>query len=626
MRPQPLLCAMLAESRSRYRLTAAHAIKNARRLRVHPSDSCKTNIKRMNTTEAPDIKQNSYRFILGVVAAAVIFLVAFNWLSDWLNEAYNVNPAIANIANILVPVLTMLFCGVYLLLFRRGGVRTLLGIGLVIAPFAFFTVLQPVFSGDAQVVRWDYRFAGPEEVSDWGDQTPRAPGLDPLADASGQQAIDGSPVNGIDLETTTPYDFPRFLGSDNNATVSGVTLANWDQDLPPLWKQPVGKGWSGFAAVNGFAVTQEQRADQECVTCYIAATGKEVWKYSVKRRHEDTMAMGKPGPRATPTIDQGRVYAMSGTGVLDCLNGRDGSLIWSADVPALVGIKQQLATNSNGLQYTEEDSTMAWGRSTSPLIYKDKVIVPAGALPENHPDYNLKQAATMIAFDKSTGNIVWKGGHRMVAYGSPSVRQVLGRDQILLTAEDHAVGHDPETGEELWAFSRPGGSSSAGNCSQVTWLADDTLLFSKGYAAGGESARISFDETTGNWNATSIRRDPRVLKTKMTSPVLFQDHLYALSDGYLECVRVEGLKRKWKRRPRFGNGQLLLVKDKLVIQSEFGTLHLVQANPDKFVEIHSFPSVKGLCWNTLCLHHDLLIVRSDLEAACYRLPLLDSKQ
>lgn len=90
----------------------------------------------------------------------------------------------------------------------------------------------------------------------------------------------------------------------------------------------------------------------------------------------------------------------------------------------------------------------------------------------------------------------------------------------------------------------------------------------------------------------------------------------------MECVQIDGLKRKWKRRKRFGNGQLLLVGDKLLVQSEFGTLHLLQANPEKFEELNSFESIKGICWNTLCLHHDLLLVRSDLEAACYRLPLL----
>lgn len=560
----------------------------------------------MNSSTALEEKKRGYKLLLFVVVAAVLFLVAFNLSSDWLNETYNVNPAMANIANLLVPVLTTIFCGAYLLLFRRGGWRTLLGFGLLIGPFAFFTILQPVFDGDAQIVRWNYRFAKPSSANVAESGEPAKP------EPNGER---------IDLTTTTPFDFPRFLGSDNNAIVSGVTLASWEGALKPLWKQPIGKGWSGFSAVNGYAITQEQLGATECVICYVAETGDEVWRYSATRRHEDTMAMGKPGPRATPTIHQGHVYAMSGTGVLDCLDGADGSPIWSVDVPALVGISQKTSTNSGGLEYTEEDSTMAWGRSTSPLIYKDTVIVPAGGLPKGHPD--IDKSATMIAFDRLTGEEIWRGGKRMVAYGSPSLQTVLGRDQILLVAEDHAVGHDAETGEELWAFSRPGGSGSAANCSQITWLASDTLLFSKGYSEGGEIVRIAIDDAEQKWSATSIAKDPRILKTKMTNPVAYQDHLYALSDGYMECVQIDGLKRKWKRRPRFGNGQLLLVGDKLLVQSEKGTLHLLQANPDKFEELSSFESIAGLCWNTLCLHKDLLLVRSDLEAACYRLPLLE---
>lgn len=560
----------------------------------------------MSTYTAVEEKKRGYKFLLFVVVFAILFLVSFNLLSDWLNEVHNVNPAMANIANLLVPVLTMIFCGGYLLMFRRGGLRTLVGLGLLIAPFAFFSILQPVLGGDAQIARWEYRFAKPNEIG--------------VANPTESKPSERVSVR-VDMTSTTPFDFPRFLGSDNNAIVSGVTLAPWDGALTPLWKQSIGQGWSGFSAVNGYAVTQEQLGAAECVTCYVAETGEQVWRYSASRRHEDTMGMGKPGPRATPTIHEGRVYTMSGTGVLDCLDGADGSLIWSVDVPALVGIIQKTSTNSSGLKYTEENSSMAWGRSTSPLIYKDLVVIPAGGMPKEHPDFDITKAATMIAFDKITGDVVWRGGKRMVAYGSPSLQTVLGRDQILLVAEDHAVGHDAKTGEELWSFSRPGGSGSDANCSQITWLASDTLLFSKGYSAGGQTVRIAVDDQTQKWSATSIAKDPRILKTKMTNPVVYQDHLYALSDGYLECVQIEGLKRKWKRRQRFGNGQLLLVGDKLLVQSESGTLHLLQANPDKFKELCSFESIKGLCWNTLCLHNDLLLVRSDLEAACYRLPL-----
>ena len=125
----------------------------------------------MNTSTTVEEKKRGYKFLLFVIVAAFLYLVGFNLLSDWLNEAYNVNPAMCNIANLLVPVATTIFSGVYLLLFRRGGLRTLLGIGLLIAPFALFAVVQPVFGGDAQVVRWDFRFSKSNEskVDDTGE-------------------------------------------------------------------------------------------------------------------------------------------------------------------------------------------------------------------------------------------------------------------------------------------------------------------------------------------------------------------------------------------------------------------------------------------------------------------------
>jgi len=178
----------------------------------------------MNDSTADSAKKRGYKFLICVIVVAVLFLVAFNLMSDWLNEEHNVNPAMANIANLLVPVFTTVFCGLYLWAFRRGGLGTLLGLGMLIAPFAFFTLFQPVFGGDAQIVRWDYRFSKPSEP-----EVPKSDGTD-----SDEQVSER-----IDLTTTTPYDFPRFLGTDNNGIVTGITLDRWDADLKPLWKQSI---------------------------------------------------------------------------------------------------------------------------------------------------------------------------------------------------------------------------------------------------------------------------------------------------------------------------------------------------------------------------------------------------
>ncbi len=532
-----------------------------------------------------------------LLAAAIVFFL--HWQAFFLNEQFNWDPGGTGLITMLLTLVTILAWGLWAL-FSRG--LRLVGLLILLAPIVFFTLYYPNFMGDANIAGWKPRF--------WDRD------VEFKSVANEQAGIQ------VDVKSTSAADFPQFLGQNRNATVQGVQLdTDWIVSPPKhLWKQPIGEGWSGFAVVNGFAITQEQRADKECVTCYDIETGELKWIQATKRRHEDTMAMGKVGPRATPTIHEGRVYVTSGTGVLDCLDGSTGKLIWTVDVPGLVGIKQDKHTNSLGLDYTMEDSRFMWGRSNSPLIYKDMVIVPAGG-PREDPD---GQTRTMIAFDKMTGDEIWRGGNRMASYGSPSVATILGQPQILLVSESAAVGHDPDSGEELWNFERAGHSDQDANCSQVTVVSERLVILSKGYSLGGELVELK--KTAGEITAKSIKKDPRVLKTKLTSPVLRDGYAYSLSDGYLECTETETLKRKWKQRGRFGNGQLLLVGDKLLVHTETGKLLLVDADPEQYWEFGAIPTIEGICWNTISLYKDMLLVRSELEAACYQLPTITITQ
>ena len=557
----------------------------------------------LNETDAPR-RRSWFPWMLTVLAA--LLLVVLNAFEFQLNEAFNLNPFARNAANLVVPVLLSIAIGVWWL-FSKQAKGLLVPLLLIALPILFFVMFQPVFGGDGGLKGFEARY--------WN----RESSIDDLKIAASAAA---------NLTETTSKDFPQFLGPQRNGEVDGLSLADWSAKLPAeQWKIPIGRGWSGFASVNGYAVTQEQRGPDECVVCYEIESGAPVWNYAVRRRHEDISAMGKPGPRATPTIDAGKVYATSGTGVLDCLNGATGQLIWTADVPSLVGIEQITSTNSTGLAYTEENSRLAWGRSASPLIVDEMVVVPAGGPAAAKIDGSTgkfsgdNDCATLIAFDKATGTERWRGGRRMVSYGSPSIATLAGRRQIVLVAESHAVGHDIETGKELWAIRQDGTSNTAANCSQVTILSNDSILLSKGYNQGAQEVRITFDEATDRFTAEQIKADPRVVKTKLTSPVVRNGNIYSLSDGYLECVAVEGLKKKWKRRSRYGNGQLLLVDDRLIVHGEDGELYLVAAVPDSYQELGKMKTIDGVCWNTLCLFGDRLLVRSDQEAACYKLPL-----
>lgn len=522
----------------------------------------------------------------------VVLLGLMHWQSFFITDTLNWPPAIPWIATVILVPLTILFWGFWLLFFAKARLTGLL---VLLAVPVFSLLYYPNFKGSADFDGFKPRF--------WSRSA---------------DFVEATDIQAVDIATTGAFDFPQFLGPNRDARIDTIDLADaWATPPTQLWKIDIGEGWSGFVAVNGFAITQEQRGDQECVTCYEIETGELKWINSQTRRHEDKMAMGKAGPRATPTINEGRVYATSATGVLDCLNGSNGELIWSVDVPDMVGITQVESTSNLGLKYTEEDSTMAWGRSASPLIVGDLVIAPAGG---PNPLNSDKKPTTMIALDKNTGEEKWRGGDKMVAYGSPRVASVAGKTQILLSTEADAVGHDLETGEELWSHPWLGQSNGAANCSQVTVVDDGLFILSKGYSQGAELISVSQD-STGEWKTESLQRDPRLLKTKLTNPVLFEGHAYSLSDGYLECTEAKTFERKWKKRGRFGNGQVLLVGDKLLVHSESGTLYLVAADPTEYRQLAKTKTIDGICWNTICLYGDLLLVRSEIEAACYRLPL-----
>ena len=535
-----------------------------------------------------------------LVAIAVPFLVNEN--IGQLNERFNLEtaaPTIVGMISFLVTWLLWIGWGT----FRLRSVAASLTI--LALPVLFLSLFYIDFGAD-----WQISFR--PRFWNWKSENYRT--------------LDLETSTSVDLKTETPFDFQQFLGPNRNLKVdNGVVLdTDWESSPPEtLWKIDVGDAWSGFAVVDGFAVTQEQRGPEECVTCYNVLTGELEWIYKATRRHEDALAMGKVGPRATPTIDRGRVYTTGGNGILDCLDGRDGSLLWSANVPELVGIDLKPRTNSLGIEYAVENSTLAWGRSCSPLIYNNTVIVAAGG-PVGSEKMTDDPTCTLIAFDVETGEEVWRGGSRRISYGSPSLVDLDGKMQVVMMAEADAVGHDAETGEELWAFSRPGNSNGEANCSQVNYIGDNRFLLSQGYRRGGEMISV-LQNDQGGWEATSLAKNPRLLNTKMTNPVVDGDFAWALSDGFLSCVELKDkapfLKRKWRQRTRFGHGQLLAVGDKLLIHGEDGVLALAELNSDKYEKLGQINTVAGFCWNTIAIYGDLVLVRSEREAACYRLPI-----
>ncbi len=406
----------------------------------------------------------------------------------------------------------------------------------------------------------------------------------------------------VDLRSTTPFDFPGFLGARRAATVTGVALErDWRRHPPELlWRRAIGAGWSGFAVVNGWAATMEQLCDDEVVSLQSIETGALAWTRGASGHYRHFM--GGEGPRSTPTIDGGLVYALGALGRLSCLEGATGRVLWERDLLADQGVTAE-----------EERANVQYGRANSPLVAGERLIVPAGGNPG-------KRQAGLVAYDKRTGAILWESAPRQVSYSSPVLATLAGVEQVLIVNEDSLSGHDPATGRMLWEHPWPGSSSANASVSQAVPVSQDRVLVSKGYGGGALCLRL-VPRDDGSFATEELWRDGRLLRTKFTNVVIHEGFVYGLDDGMLECVALETGERAWKEG-RYGHGQILLAGDLLLVLAEEGEVLLVDPRPDRPNEVLGrFQALEGKTWSNPALYRDLLAVRNAEQAAVWRLSL-----
>jgi outer membrane protein assembly factor BamB len=536
-----------------------------------------------DVTKRPDRATKEYQFQWGLGLVILIVgvaaeLVVWNFIGrDRTHQVMYSLPIVSGVPFFLM-IWWMFFSGV-------DWATRFLGVGAVASVCGLF------YS--------QYRFDGFE-----GDMIPRfTKRSEPTAEARLEkfQKTQGAPDT-VAAEWTVDVDqeWHQYRGPARDGEVRNVPAdVDWTVTPEEVWRHPVGAGWSSFSIAQStllspqsdtpplrkaYLFTQEQRGELECVVAYDAESGDQLWVHEDSIRFEETL--GGPGPRATPTVDVQLIYSLGATGQLNCLKALTGEKVWATNILEDAGAKN-----------------LDWAMAGSPLVVGNKVIVNPGG----------GRNSGVIAYDKATGEKVWAVGNDPASYTAPVQATLLEKEQVIIFGGTGSVGHDLETGKELWRFKWENGPKV--NAAVPTLIDDSSIMISCGYAIG--STLLRFSHEGDNWKVASEWKSTR-LKLKFNAPVRKDNYVYGLDEGVLTCIDLKTGQPEWKRG-RYGYGQLLLCGKTLIVQADNSEVAFVSATPVKHEELHRFPALEGKSWNHPVIWNGHLFVRNGEEAACFNL-------
>ena len=382
--------------------------------------------------------------------------------------------------------------------------------------------------------------------------------------------------------------WPRFRGPRGDGSQSGLRFSDDWSGHPPreVWRNRIGPAWSSFAVGADRLFTQEQRLEDEVVSCYDAKTGQPIWSFATPSRFFESL--GGLGPRGTPTLADGSVYALGAEGILVRVNAVDGALVWKADLKAAAG----------------RTEPPMWGFSSSPCVDGGVVVVHAGG----------KGDKGIVAFDVDDGQVAWTAPAGEMSYASVQKIRLLDRDYLCLLSNVGVHLLEPGTGKPVYDY--PFSHQGYRAC-QAQVIDGDKLLIPAGMGTGTRLVEFSSAENGLEakelWTSLDMKPDYNDL-------LVHDGNVYGFDNAIFSCIGLEDGKRKWKGG-RYAKGQALLLADSglIVVVGEKGELVLVRATPERHEELGKIEALGGKTWNHPVVVDDRLYLRNADEVVCYEL-------
>ncbi len=343
-------------------------------------------------------------------------------------------------------------------------------------------------------------------------------------------------------------DWPAWRGPrrDGICREQGL-LKQWPPSgPPPAWKATgLGEGYSGPAVVGKLLFTMGNADGKEWVFAFDwTQQGKRAWATSLGPiRHEGS---GYPGPRSTPTIDGGRLYALGAAGDLVCLDASTGRLLWRRDMVRDFGGR-----------------IPQWAYAESVLVDGPWVLCTPGG-----------PRATIAALDKVRGQPVWTSSIGDGAAYSSILPVSIGKvKQYVQFTQQGVVGVNAKDGALLWRYDAP--ANRTANCTTPVWFGQ-TIFAASAYNTGGGLVWV---KKVGRGFQADELYFTRQMKNHHGGLVLVDGYLYGADEGSLTCLEYKTGQVKWADRGP-GKCSILYADGMLYCRNESGPMTLVEASPN----------------------------------------------
>ncbi len=322
-------------------------------------------------------------------------------------------------------------------------------------------------------------------------------------------------------------EWPQWRGPNANgfSPETGINR-NWTKKPPAmLWQVSLSdNGYAGPSVAEGKVFIIDHQGGDDVVRALEVRTGNEVWNFHYPDAEKDNYGFS----RATPVYDHGKLYTLGRFASLYCLDAQTGAKIWVREL-----VSEFHATPQVWKPW--------WNYAMSPLIDGEKIILCPGG-----PD------ASVVALNKNTGELIWKGGGSdRPGYATPVLATIRGVKQYVIFAGPSLMGLNAADGTTLWRY--PWETKFDVNAATPIVYRDGTIFITSGNDHACALLAITNDGVVKRW-------ENKAMLTLFNSPISYQGYLYGTTDpGDLICLNPTTGEVKW-RQPGFERARFSVSK------------------------------------------------------------------